>query len=119
MKIKTRKETFNSQVVNQNSDVYLTITIGNAQIGGNIIKWKDSSNILAKGEISNLNLGKGSTIIGKTLEIFTNILDVNPMTNGVVATYYFHNANAPSVTFDDTVNNHGDVFSLGLDIIFN
>lgn len=119
MKIKTRKEAINSSVTNQNSDVYLTITIGNAQIGGNVIRWKGSSNILAKGEISNLNLGKGSTIVGKTLEIFTNILDVNPMTNGVVATYYFHNATAPSVTFDDTVNNHGDVFSLELDVTFN
>ncbi|PJJ08785.1 hypothetical protein CLU83_2086 [Flavobacterium sp. 1] len=105
-------------MTDQEKDIYLTITIGNAQIGGNVIKWKGSTDIIGKGEISNLNLGKGITIKEKILEITTNILDVNQSNNGVVATYYFHNATAPSVTFDEAVNSHGDVFSLELDVNF-
>jgi hypothetical protein len=118
MEIKEKKVSIDRSIADPNADVYLTITIGNAQIGGNVVRWKGSPDILGKGEISNLNLGKGSDAKGKTLEIITNILDVNPSTNGVVATYYFHNVTDPTLTIDDTVNNHGDVCSIELDTDF-
>lgn len=118
MKIKTRKEAISSLVTDQNENVYLTITIGNAQIGGSVVRWKGSSEIIGKGEISALNLGKGSSVKGKTLAIMTNVLDVNLATNGIVINYYFQNASDASVTFSDTVDNHGDVFSLELDVTF-
>ena len=118
MEVKTRKEKFDRNVSNQNLDVLLTITIGNAQIGGSIIKWKDETNILKKGKISNLNLGKGSEIIGKTLEVITNILDVNTQTNGIVTTNYFHNTNELGKSFFDSVDNHGDAFSFEQEVKF-
>jgi len=119
MDIKEKKLSIDRKVSDPNADVYLTITIGNAQIGGNVVRWKGSTEILGKGEISNLNLGKGSDVKGKTLEIITNILDVNSSTNGVVATYYFHNVSDPTLTLNDTVNSHGDVCSIELDTNFN
>jgi hypothetical protein len=118
MEVKTRKEKFDRNVSNQNADVFLTITIGNAQIGGSIIKWKDETDILNKGNISNLNLGKGSEIIGKTLEIFTNVLDVNTQTNGIITSNYFHNTNELGKSFYDSVDNDGDVFSFEQEVKF-
>ena len=75
--------------VTVDASIFLTITVGNAQIGGNVVRWKNSPTILAKGEITNLNLGLGMDIRGRTLKITTNVLDVNPMTNGIVINHFF------------------------------
>lgn len=118
MDVKERNEEFSMKINDKTSDVLLTITIGNAQIGGNIVKWKQDNDMLGKGEVKNLNLGKGSDIIGKTLEITTNILDVNTQTNGIVTTNYFHNTTELTKAFSDSVDNHGDVFSFVQEVEF-
>jgi hypothetical protein len=118
MEIKKRTETISSLINDLEQDVLLTITFGNAQIGGNIITWDGDETIIKKGKVTNLNLGKGSVIKGKTLKIESNILDVNTQTNGVVVTYYFNNATESAKTFDDKVDNHGDIFSLTLYVNF-
>lgn len=98
--------------------VFLTITIGNAQIGGSVVKFKGSSTIIGKGEIKNLKLGSGMDLSGRALKVATNILDVNEQTNGIVVTYFFH-ACTPQVTvFHDTVDNDGDIFSYQIDFNF-
>lgn len=121
MSIKTKKVNFTTKIDNQNTDVFLAVTIGNAQIGASIVKWKNTTDIIKKGEISNLNLGNGANILNnrKTLQIRTNILDVNPSTNGVVVTYYFHNATPSTLTLNNYVENEGDIFSFDLDVEFN
>jgi hypothetical protein len=83
-----------------------------------VLKWDGEETIIKKGKVTNFNLGKGSAIKGKTLKIESNILDVNTQTNGVVVTYFFDNVTASAKTFDDRVNNHGDIFSLTLFINF-
>lgn len=118
MEIKKRTETINSLITNLKQDVLLTITFGNAQIGGNIISWEGEETIITKGKVANFNLGIGSAIKGKKLKIESNILDVNTQTNGVVVTYYFDNAIESAMTFDDKVDNHGDIFSLTLYVNF-
>lgn len=100
-----------------NSDIFLTITVGNAQIGGSIVRFGDSS-IIGKGEIENLNLGKGSELFGKTLQVMTNILDVNEQTNGIVVTYFFSSCMPPAVSFFDRVDNDGDIFSFEIEFNF-
>lgn len=99
-------------------NVFLTITIGNAQIGGNVVRFNNSSTIIGKGEIKNLGLGLGPGLIGKTLKVTTNILDVNQQTNGIVVTYFFHACTPPVIVFHDTVNNDGDIFSYQIDFNF-
>ena len=101
-----------------NDDVLLTITIGNAQIGGSVVKLKNTATVLAKGEIQNLKLGKKADLQGKTLTITTNILDANEQTNGIVVTYFFHACQTPVTTFNDKVDNDGDVFSFVVDFNF-
>ncbi len=98
--------------VNLESAILLTVTIGNAQIGGNVIRWKNNPNILAKGEIKNLNLGLGMDLKGKTLKITTNVLDVNEATNGIVINHYFYNENPSLFTYENRVQNDGDIFQL-------
>ena len=117
MALKKRSETVTLKA-QQNENVFLTITIGNAQIGGNFVKFKNSQDALAKGEVQNLNLGLGSSLIGKTLKVTTNILDANSQTNGIVVTYFFQSCTPPVTVFHDTVINDGDVFSFLVDFNF-
>ena len=92
-------------------NVLLTITIGNAQIGGNVVKFKNSSDVIGKGEIINLELGMGADLSGRTLKVTTNILDVNEQTNGIVVTYFFSGCTPAATMFHDKVDNDGDIFS--------
>lgn len=112
MNIKQRTEPAVNVTVDKTSDVYLDITIGNAQIGGSVVRFAGNTSIIAKGTISNLNLGLGQSLVGQTIQVVTNVLDVNSITNGIVITNYFHNANPATFPYNDTVDNDGDIFSL-------
>ena len=116
MEVKRRSETL-TLTPDDNADVFLTITIGNAQIGGSSVKFNNSPNV-GKGDIENLKLGKGSDLVGKTLEVTTNILDSNEQTNGVVVTYFFSACTPPATVFSDKVDNDGDIFSFEVNFNF-
>lgn len=73
-------------------EIYLTIKIGNGQIGGN--KVSSNGNLLAKGNLTeHTYIGNNETLVNKTVEIETNILDVNTFTNRCVITTSFFNQN--------------------------
>lgn len=112
MKIKRRTEPAVTVTVDKTNNVYLDITIGNAQIGGSVVRIAGNSTIIGKGIITNLNLGPGQSLAGQTIEIVTNVLDTNSVTNGIVITNYFHNANPAVFPYNDTVDNDGDILSL-------
>jgi len=116
--IKKRNETVNLSVSGK-QNIFLTITIGNAQIGSNVVRFKNAKDPLGKGEIQNLDLGLASDLIGKTLRVTTNILDVNEQTNGIVATYFFHGCTPAATMFHDTVDVDGDIFSFLIEFNFN
>lgn len=64
------------EVGSYDAQLYLTITIGNGQIGASKIKM--SGNDLVKGDLSTLTfLGKASDLKDKPLSFRTNVLDVN------------------------------------------
>ncbi|CAL1517511.1 hypothetical protein [Chitinophaga sp. MM2321] len=117
MAIKKRKEHVDL-TVNAASDVILTISIGNAQIGASVVRFDKAANVLAKGEIRNLNLGNGGDLRGKVLKITTNILDANVLTNGMVVTCYFESCKPNVVMYQDAVNVDGDIISFLLDFNF-
>jgi len=117
MKVKKRTESVDL-VADGSDNVIVTITIGNAQIGGSVVKIKNTSTVIGKGEIQNLNLGTKAELKGKTITITTNILDTNEQTNGVVVTYFFHACTVPVTTFNDKVDNDGDIFSFIVDFNF-
>jgi len=117
MNVKKRTESVN-MVADGTDNVILNITVGNAQLGGSLVQFEGNPTILAKGKVENLNLGTKASLQGKTLLVTTNIMDVNDATNGVVVTYFFHACQPPVVTFNDIVDNPGDIFSFNIQFKF-
>ena len=71
-------------------DIYLSVKVGNAQIGGN--KVTSNNKLIAKGDISAPTLlGKAGDYTNSEIEIETNVLDVNNLTNSCVITTTFQN----------------------------
>ena len=90
------------EVSSPDSEIYLTITIGNGQIGGS--KIKDGDAYLAKGDLSTqTSLGKASDLKDKTLDFRTNVLDVNQSTNKCIISTEIVNENH-TVLFSKTDN---------------
>jgi hypothetical protein len=70
-------------------DIYVSVEIGNGQIGANNIKIKDK--LLAKGNISHSTyIGKIADLSGEVV-VESNVLDVNTFTNVCVITTTFRN----------------------------
>jgi len=65
--------------------VRLSITIGDAQIGGSVVHLGDRE--LAIGDISNLTIGTGSALKGQTLSIKSVVTDTNDATNRTSVSY--------------------------------
>jgi hypothetical protein len=116
MKIKKVKQGPFDIGVREDDNIVLSVTIGNAQIGGNLVKLGTEQ--LQKGEIKNLDLGQGKDLVGKKLTVVTNVLDVNPSSNKVSVTHLFINGtptvfNYPPLAFNDMeVDEDGDILSL-------
>ena len=118
MPVAKRTEALKNIQVQPGEVVSLSIIIGNAQIGSSSVKFKFTSGVLAKGEINNLVIGKGSDIIGKTLRIATRVLDANTATNKVSVTHHFDNAAPADSIYDDEIPEGQDVFTLLVDYLF-
>ncbi|HRI85743.1 MAG TPA: hypothetical protein PK536_09900, partial [Ignavibacteria bacterium] len=72
-------------VLDEKDNIYLSVVIGNGQIGGN--KVTSEGKLLAKGNLSEpAFLGAVSELSEKEIEIETNVLDVNAYTNVCVIT---------------------------------
>jgi hypothetical protein len=100
--------TENHKVVN-NESVKLSITIGNAQIGGSQVT-NMAGDILASGRVTNFDLGKGSTLKGTSIKVNTNIIDINDAdpTHRVVTTQRF-SSEVKSYKYEDFATNAGDI----------
>lgn len=113
MEIKHRDEPPVDLVVKSNSIVYMTIIIGNRQIGGGILEFK-TGEPFAKGRIKNLPIAKGSVLFDKVLMVETNVLDSNTAHNRVVITHTFHyedGSEIKTLVIEDEVLNHKDILS--------
>lgn len=77
-------------VINKNDKLFLSIQIGNGQIGGSKITF--GSEQLAKGSLAQPTfIGNCDKFLDKEIEIETNVLDVNHFTNMCVITTTFLN----------------------------
>jgi hypothetical protein len=83
-------------------EIYLSIKVGNGQIGVSRIKYADE--VLAKGDLSEPNyLGSANNLKGKSLDVLTRNLDVNPFTNRcIITTSFINQHNEPLLTKIDT-----------------
>jgi hypothetical protein len=113
MQVKKRVEDPLEIVVKSNSDIFMTIIIGNRQIGGAILEFQGEEPF-AKGKIKNELLGKGKELFPKTFLVTTNVLDSNTAHNRIVITHIFHyedGTEIESILIEDEVANHKDILS--------
>lgn len=74
--------------VGTNAPVFLTVTIGDSQVGGTTVIFDGQSLGPDDGEINNLPIGKaGDNIQFKLLVCTTNVKDINPASNKTSVTY--------------------------------
>ncbi|MCH2223853.1 MAG: hypothetical protein MK066_03710 [Crocinitomicaceae bacterium] len=77
---------------NNADEVYVSIVIGNAQIGGS--KITNETKVLAKGDLSqSTHIGSIESLKGKSIDLVTNVMDVNHFTSKCVITTTFYNEN--------------------------
>ncbi len=77
-------------VSNSEDLIYLTVKIGNGQVGSNNVSLDGTQ--IAKGDLTEpILLGDTKTLMDKEIEIYTNVLDVNLFTNKCVITTTFLN----------------------------
>ena len=118
MAIKSKDLGLTNVTVDSDS-VYLTITIGNYQIGGSNVQFEDSTTPLAKGDVSHLLLGKKADLIGRTLDIDTTVLDSNASSNNIIITIGLDGTDYSPTQTTDTVDNNGDYYVLTSTFKFN
>lgn len=114
MNVKKRTEPPQDIPLGTASKVLLTITIGNAQIGGSVVQFQNATQPLAKGQITDQDLGPVTTLPGQPLLIRTNVLDSNDSINRIVFTHFFHDEQGnqlASFQIKDQVDEDGDVLS--------
>ncbi|HUR12602.1 MAG TPA: hypothetical protein VM012_14600 [Flavitalea sp.] len=115
MEIKKRKEEPLNILLRKNKGtVFLTIKIGNAQIGGSIVQFTDEDEPFEKGKIKKLPLGKFNTLNNRTINVITNVLDSNSATNKIIVRHQFHyeEEEVEVITIEDEVLNHNDILSI-------
>jgi len=113
MTVKKRVEPPVDIVVKSNSVVLMTIIIGNKQIGGGILEFKNEDPF-AKGKIKNVQIGKGKDLFDKPLLVTTNVLDSNTAHNRITITHVFTYENGDeieTILIEDEVDNHKDILS--------
>src|SRR5688572_26359924 len=115
MPVQKRTEDIQELRLKDGKNLFLTVIIGNAQIGASVVKFKGSSDILAKGEIVQLDIGNAADIAGKKLRVVTRVLDANEATNKIIVTHEFENGTPASFSYEDEVEENQDVFTLTTD----
>lgn len=90
-----------------NKPVTLSVIIGDAQIGGSVVKV--NGDVVGKpGAIKKLALGKGIDLVDAEVEVKTLVSDINDDTNQTSVTYLLEGAEPAKVTAKRTVENNGD-----------
>jgi len=117
MSVKRRTEPVKEVRVNAAETVRLSVIIGNAQIGSSAVKFRYSSDVIGQGEITDLVLGKGSAITGRTLRVATRVLVASP-SNQIAITHILDNGTPAEWVYMDEVTDNNDVFTLVADYLF-
>lgn len=117
MSVKKRIEEAKPVKVNRNDSIRLTVIIGNGHIGSSTVKFRFTSAEPWVGEITDLFIGKGKDIIGKTLRVVTRVLPASPNKKFII-THTLENATPPAFIYHDEIGNNHDVLTLTADYLF-
>ena len=96
-----------SQQVTDQENYFLSIVIGEAQIGYS--SFRDFEGKYISGNIVLHPIGKGENIRGKKLIITSMVTDVNPNTNLTSITYRLNDANIDTVS-ETVESNNSSIF---------
>jgi len=118
MSVKTRIMPDVALSIDPAVDAFISITIGNTQIGGSIVRFKGETEPIDKGRIRNVLIGNGNTLTGKTLEVITNVLDSNKATNKISIAHKFPGCTPAAFLYTDEVDANKDIFSLITTYVF-
>lgn len=117
MSVKKRSEEVKPVKINRNDSIRLTVLIGNGHIGSSTVKFRYTSAEPWQGEITNLFIGKGKDIIGKTLRVVTRALPASPNKKFII-THALENAAPPEFIYHDEIGDNHDVLTLTADYLF-
>jgi len=73
-------------MVDDDSDVLLTVAVGNRQLGGCVVELDGIE--LDWGEVTDLVVGRGLVVRQRQLVVMANVVDINPSTNRTAVTYH-------------------------------
>lgn len=107
MSIHLETDTMDYEVVTE-ARVTVRVIIGEAQAGGWVIGW-DSDHVIAKGsEPTDVDIGRGADVRGKTLQVAATAVDVRPETNRMSATLVIAGGVAGAQQFTTAWDDGGD-----------
>lgn len=90
------------------SRVTVRVTIGEAQAGGWVIGW-DSDHVIAKGSApTDVDIGRGADLRGRTLQVAATAVDVRRETNRLSATLVVTGGVAGAQQFTTAWDDGGD-----------
>jgi hypothetical protein len=104
--------------VGGSSEVHLTVTVGDGQVGGSSVLWKGE--IIGEGIIDNLKIGgSGETLKFKTFRCTTRIKDSNPLTNRSSVTYNLRGGqNEREYLFEAEMSSDGAYATYSITFVF-
>ncbi len=104
--------------VGTSSEVYLTVTVGDGQVGGSSVLWKGE--IIGEGTIDNLRIGgPGENLRFKTFRCTTRIKDSNPLTNRTSVTHNLSGGqNERDYLFEADVSSEGGYATYSITFVF-
>lgn len=109
------------KVLKKGTSVYIKVPIGNGQSGGTAVVINDA--IVLKGKLDDYSLlGTVEDLVGKTINVITNVVDINSMTNKCVITTAFINEDGERLYYkidEETAPQGGTVSFRGKYVITN
>jgi len=98
--------------------ITLTIIIGDAQLGSSLVLLEGQE--LGRGEIKNMEIGRGADIVGKILKVKSIVTDVNDNTNRMSIIYQLRGGqDDKSYSLEDIVSEDGDSTIFRAKVEFN
>lgn len=99
-------------------EVKLTVVIGDAQLGSSVANVGGKE--IGRGALTNLAVGKGAKLRGKSLRVKTVVTDVSDKTNRTSVTYELKGGAQPAeFSLEGTVAEEGDsiIYRASIDFI--
>ena len=97
--------------ISERGNVYFSVAIGNNYNGGTIVKFINEEKNLANGFVNRLLLGRGGDLIGKTIQVITDVTNINEINKTIPVIDQFNDGEPAKVQLTGTLTPKGKLFS--------